>query len=465
MSHMKRVAYLSLGCDKNRVDTERTLAALADAGFELVPAPEPAFALVVNTCCFIDAAKEESIEAVIEAVREKERGAYRVLAVVGCMVERYREELKKEIPEADLLMGLEHVENLAAGIAALWEKEYGKEREASPSPVICMDTKSRVLITPSHYAFLKIADGCNQACRFCVIPRIRGKLRSEKIDLLVREATALEQAGAKELNLVAQDTTAYGRDLSPPLELADLVERLLAETSIPWIRILYAHPANVTDRLIDLLAGEQRLLKYLDLPLQHINDRILAAMGRKPGRKGIEALLDRLVARAPGLVLRTTFLVGFPGEGEDEFNELIEFVEQGRFFWASGFAYSPQEDTPAGKLPGRPEPGEAEQRLADLFEAQGEVTAARLAWYAGRELTLLVDGPWAPFIEEEESAGRAESGAGQDEWEARFPGMAVEVDGVVRLIGDAAPGELVKATVIESSEYDLVATVIGFQEE
>lgn len=453
---MRKVAYLTLGCDKNRVDTERTLKALADAGFEPVPAPAPAHALVINTCGFIDAAKEESIEAIMEAVRVKEHGGYELLAVVGCLVERYRKELEAEIPEVDIFMGLEHVAELAAALG----KIYGP---GHPAAGVCTDPFPRILTTPPHYAFLKIGDGCSSACRFCAIPAIRGGLHSEPMDGLLGEARALEASGVKEICLVAQDTTAYGRDLEPRVELADLVERILAETKIPWIRILYAHPEHVTDRLVDLLAGEERLLRYLDLPLQHISDTMLAKMGRKPGRKGIEALLDKLERRVRGLVLRTSFLVGFPGEGGREFEEIISFIEEGRFFWASGFAFSAQEGTAAEKMPDQVDPAAADQRLGLIFDAQREITAGKLAGLVGRELEVLVDGKWIPLIQDEPFCEERQAQEPIDperpplEWTARFSGQAIEVDGVVRLFGKASPGELTTAVVTASWDYDLEA--------
>jgi ribosomal protein S12 methylthiotransferase len=459
---MKRVAYLTLGCDKNRVDAERALGALAAAGFQAVPAPEDAFALVINTCGFIEAAREESVEAVMEAVREKGRGGYAVLAVVGCLVERYRGELEKEIPEVDLFMGLEHVDELAGAMEELWE-ERGPTApdlsdESGPAPKICADPFPRILTTPPHYAFLKIAEGCDAACRFCAIPRIRGRLRSEPMEPLVREARSLESSGVKELYLVAQDTTAWGHDLEPRLELADLVERLLSETKIPWLRILYAHPERLTDRLIGLLAVEPRLLRYLDLPLQHANDTILAKMGRRQGRAGIEALLAKLCEKVPDLVLRTTFLVGFPGEGDKEFKELLDFIERARFFWASGFAFSPEEGTAAERMDEQVPPEVADERLGAIFETQRPITAERLAGYMGREVEVIVDGQWAPVIEEEESSDKPEDNVIQ--WIARFTGQAVEVDGVTRLLGQATPGEIVKARVVESWDYDLVAEAV-----
>jgi len=485
---MKKVAYLTLGCDKNRVDTERMLGGLRAAGYAVAEEMEGAWALVVNTCGFIDAAKEESIEVVMEAAKEKERGAFEVLAVVGCLVERFREEMRKEIPEVDLFMGLEHVSGLAAELKRMEEelwcrrpacnplaqaggphhnkmpaggRRYDDDEETTPvlDGDICAWPYPRFLTTPRHYAFLKIGEGCNAVCRYCAIPRIRGRHRSAPVVELVREAQALEAHGVKELCLVAQDTTAYGSDLDPRLELADLLEKLLAETGIPWIRILYTHPARVTGRLIALIASEPRLLSYLDLPLQHISDRVLAAMGRKPGRAEIVALLDKL-GLVPGLVLRTTFMTGYPGEKNSDFRELIEFIEQGRFFWGSGFVFSAQEGTAAAGLPDQVPAELAEERLAQVFETQADVTAARLAEFVGRELTLLVDGPWSPYLEEEVKKGKPAKASTEQEWQARFSGMAVEVDGAVNLKGETKPGEFVKAMITAALDYDLEARII-----
>lgn len=456
MDPMPRVAFLTLGCDKNRVDTERSLYALAEAGFELCPAPEPADALVINTCGFITAAKEESIETIYAAAKEKARGRYQVVAVVGCLVKRYRKELERGIPEVDLWMGLDHERRLAAALSNLLSGAGFSGAGLKPART----SARRIITTPPHYAYLKIAEGCNSACRYCAIPQIRGRLCSTPLEALVAEAQALSESGVKELNLAAQDLTAYGRDLKPRLELADLLERLLAETNLPWLRLLYAHPARVNDRLISLLAREDRLLRYLDLPLQHVSDKMLAAMGRKPGRKGIETLLDRLQSQVPGLALRTTFLVGFPGETKKDFRELLEFVAEGRFTWASGFIYSPEEGTPAAKLSGRVKPEIAEERLFALFDAQREITSGKLSGLVGRELTVLVDQPWGMDEGVASPGAKKRTDKKIHEWQARFSGQAVEVDGVVKLIGEARPGEFARAKVEESWEYDLKARKI-----
>jgi len=465
--NLKRIAYLTLGCDKNRVDTERSLFALHRAGFEIAPAPGPAFALVINTCGFIQAAKEESIEAIMEAVREKERGSYKVLAVVGCLAKRYRDELRSELPEVDVFMGLEHVNKLAAVLDKEWQRRAGgKEREKPKSGaplMLCPEKSDRVLTTPGHYAFLKIAEGCDAACRFCAIPAIRGPLRSENPDRLVAEAKALEAAGAKELILVAQDTAAYGMDFDPRLELADLVENILAKTAIPWIRILYAHPEHVTDRLIELLATEKRLLGYLDLPIQHISGKMLRAMGRRMGKRETVALIDRILDRAPGVALRTTLLTGFPGETDQEFETLLDFIQEGRFTWASGFAFSSEEGTPAAKMEGRVDPELAWERLDVLMETQGYVTAQKLEAYQGHEIEVLVDGPYKPLVEAENREDKLESAADDDSpakmFSARACFMAPEVDGEVILNGPARKGEFMRAKVTHSYDYDLEAVV------
>ncbi len=455
---MQRVSYITLGCDKNRVDTERALWSLQKEGFEVVPGYGPAFALVINTCCFIDAAKEESIEEVMDAVAEKERGEYRVLAVVGCMVELFKEELEREIPEVDLFMGLDHADRLGEKLKKLHEKFKGVERGQKPGAgeaiQPCIEPFGRVMTTPSHYSFLKIAEGCDAVCPFCLIPKIRGPLRSEPKEELVREARSLERAGVRELNLVAQDTTAYGRDLSGESDLTSLVRELLDKTGIPWIRILYAHPENIEVSLLRIMAEEKRLVSYLDLPLQHISDRMLAAMGRRQGRREILDLLDTIMNTVPDAVLRTTFMAGYPGETEEDFNELVEFISRGRFTWASAFAFSPQPDTPAAGMPGAVDPKTTEERVREIFDVQREVTSNKLADYVGSELYVLVDEPW-PALELGEGTGKEQEG--KREWMGRFYGQAVEVDGAVMLEGDARPGELARARVTQSLDYDLVA--------
>ncbi len=463
---MKKVAYLSLGCDKNRVDMENTLGRLAEQGFRVVAVPEPAFALVVNTCGFIDLAKEESIETILESIEACKQGSYNIIAVVGCLVERYRTELADEIPEVDIWMGLEHVERLAARVVELYEKQGGGTDEdqlpdsksvPSQQKKISFNNKVRHITTPSHYSFLKIADGCSGGCSFCAIPLIKGPWRSRAAEHLLEEARALEAAGVKELNLVAQDTTAYGKDASSNVEFADLLEKILSETAIPWIRVLYAHPEHVTDRFIGLLANEKRLLGYLDLPLQHISDRILFAMGRRTGRRQIEALLEKLYSRVNGLILRTTLLIGFPGETEKEFQELLDFIEEGWFFWGAAFGFSPEEGTAAEKMEGGVEQSLADERAAAVYEVQREVTSRKLGGFVGEDLNVLVDGPWSPVIYEEDYASDADP---KTEWTGRFRGQAVDVDGVVKLVGNARAGEFVKARVVESWDYDLDARKI-----
>ncbi|MFO8057234.1 MAG: 30S ribosomal protein S12 methylthiotransferase RimO [bacterium] len=458
------MAYLTLGCDKNRVDTEYTLGRLYERGFRPVPAPGSAFALIINTCGFIDLAKEESVETILEALEARQEGTYEVIAVVGCLVERYRDELCEELPEVDLWMGLEHTDRLAHGLSELYRDKAGKPDaddvsapEEHPPSLVCFNNVSRLITTRGHYSFLKIADGCSGGCSFCAIPRIKGPLRSRPLEELVSEARALEAAGIKELNLVAQDTTAYGKDLPEDLELADLLERILSDTGIPWIRVLYAHPEHVTDRLIELLAQEPRLLRYLDLPLQHISDRILSAMGRNAGRREIESLLDRLHARVPGLVLRSTFLVGFPGETDKDFRVVIDFIEEGHFFWAAAFGFSPEEGTAAYKMKGGVDQSIADERAAAVYEAQRGITARKLGGFVGGDLVVLVDEPWSPVIYEEDHVSEAPENT---EWLARFRGQAVEVDGVVKLMGRASPGSFVRARVTGSWDYDLDASLI-----
>jgi len=428
---MPTVGYLSLGCFKNLVDTETFLAELQAAGFKVTESPDKVDALVINTCGFIEPAKQESVDEILEAAAEKKAGRVKVLAVVGCLVELNQQELAKEIPEVDLWLPLSKINRLPKELAA----RFGQQK---PRP----KREPRLITTPRHFSYLKIAEGCDHACAFCTIPRIRGPYRSRPIAELVKEAQFLEEAGARELNLIAQDITYYGRDLSPQSSLADLLKALLAETTLPWLRLLYGHPEHLDERVIELLATEDRLCGYLDLPLQHISTKILRAMGRKMGGEETRKLIQRLRREIPGLALRTTMLVGFPGETEEDFRELLDFVTEARFEHLGAFAFSPQELTPAAAMEERVPEEVAEDRLEELRERQRGVVEELNQARVGKVETVLVD----EVIEDLEFKALGRAG-----WQAQ------EVDSVVWLRGDFKQGEFVTARIVGELEYDLIA--------
>lgn len=428
---MPIIGYLSLGCFKNLVDTEVFLAELKAAGFEVTDRAVGVDALVINTCGFIDAAKQESVDEILAAAAAKAGGAIQVLVVVGCLVELNEAELRQEIPEVDLWLSLSEIKRLPGELAA----RLG--RPANPGP-----SQPRLLTTPRHFSYLKLAEGCNHACTFCTIPKIRGPFRSRPVAEIVQEAKFLERQGVKELNLLAQDITYYGRDLRPQSSLADLLRALLEETSFPWLRLLYGHPEHLDDRLIELLAGEPRLCRYLDLPLQHISERLLKAMGRKLSGRQTRRLIERLKAEIPDLALRTTLLVGFPGESEEEFQELMDFVQEARFTHLGAFAFSAQEGTKAAELAEQVPAELAEERLARLLEVQrGVVEELNQARLGTGELVLVDE----VLTEEEFSA------VGRTRWQAH------EVDTVIWLKGEFQAGEFAPVKITGSLGYDLVA--------
>ncbi len=405
---------MSLGCAKNLVDSEIMLGELARQGYEVVSDLERADTVVVNTCAFIEEAKQESIDAILEVVGRKGRGVERVL-VAGCMVNRYGDELAQEIPEIDGFVGLDQLRE----VGRLVELGGGPPLPA-PSHVVFDHTAPRLLTTHGH-AYLKVAEGCNNPCTFCAIPIWRGRFRSRTVDSLVAEARQLEAAGILELNLIAQDTTRYGEDLGLRRHgLVRLVEALLAATSIPWIRFLYAYPTTLDEDLLRLMGGEPRFCSYLDMPLQHSHGDMLKAMRRGGDAARYLRLLDRARQLAPDVFLRSTFIVGFPGETEEHFRDLVAFVERARFDHLGAFAYSPEPGTPGAELGGRVPRHVARRRLRQLLAAQRPIALAARRALVGRRLPVLVAGPSA---ETEHLLA------------ARHHGMAPDIDGQL-LIND-----------------------------
>ena len=334
---MVKVGFISLGCSKNLVDTEVMLRVLHERGYEITPDETEAEIIIVNTCGFIESAKQESIDNILDTDKLKTLGKCRHIIATGCLVERYREEVMKELPEVDALVGVGSIFDIAdACDAVLRGEKYTSFKDKNTSPL----GGERILTTDEHTAYLKIAEGCDNLCTYCAIPLIRGRLRSRPIEDIVKEAKDLESLGVKELNLIAQDTTRYGLDLYGEYSLARLVREITDKTDIPWIRLLYCYPDKITDELIYELKNNPRLLKYMDIPIQHISDKILTRMNRHGGSALIRETVKRLRREVPGIVLRTTAMVGFPGEGEEEFSELCEFVKETKFERFGAFTYS-----------------------------------------------------------------------------------------------------------------------------
>ena len=428
----KKITLITLGCPKNEVDSGVLAGELARGGAEIVGDVEEADTILINTCGFIEEAKKESIDAILRAVALKKNGRDRKVFVWGCLAERYREVIEKEIPEVDGIFGVEPYEEMGR---FLFGHSYGWNESAYGR---------RILSTPSHTAYVKIADGCDHGCTFCAIPRIKGKYRSRAVLHIMKEAQRLAERGVKELTLIAQDTTAYGSDFKDGTTLVTLLNALIPIERIRWIRIMYGHPAHLTDALMDLMSREEKICRYLDLPLQHISDGILRAMGRGMSKRSIEDLLRTLRDLIPGLVLRTTFIVGFPGETDRMFRELIEFVRENCFERLGAFVFSPEEGTEAFHLKPTVPREVAEERYRILMEVQQDVSRSLNGDLESKTIAVLVDG----------------YDRDQDLYFGRTEGDGLDVDQTVWIRGAAVVGEIMNVRIEGSAAYDLMGSVI-----
>ncbi|OLC95005.1 MAG: ribosomal protein S12 methylthiotransferase RimO [Gemmatimonadetes bacterium 13_1_40CM_3_70_6] len=430
-----KLGVISLGCDKATVDSERLVGELVGHGARLTDDLPQADVILVNTCGFIDAAKRESIEAMLEATKLKQESAVKAVVAVGCLVERYKKELAAEMPEVDLFLGFSDLHKLVPALA---------ERGLLADPVATHPGVRQFLGGPHHVRYLKISEGCDHTCAFCAIPLMRGKHRSEPLERLVREAQTLEAQGAKEINLVAQDLGHFGRDLGRGgPQLPDLLEALLRETTVPWLRLLYVYSAGLTERLVELVAREPRIVPYLDMPIQHASDRMLERMRRPERQRTLREKLGWLRGAIADLAIRTTCLVGFPGETDADFHELLEFLEEAQFDRLGAFAFSPQEGTRATQYPDDvPDPVKRE-RLEELLEVQRAISAERLARFVGREADVLVD-----RVADPQDGGATH--VGRVQWQAD------DVDGVTYVAqgGWAEPGTFLKVRLADSEDYD-----------
>ena len=386
---MTNIGFVSLGCSKNLIDTEVMLKKLADAGYAIVPDETQADIVVVNTCGFIESAKQESIDNILDVAWLKTNGRLKGIVVTGCLAERYREQVIEEMPEVDAVLGTGSYDEIVTAIKAVEAGEKFtsfKDKEASPLG------GERLVTTPEYTAYLKIAEGCDNRCTYCAIPSIRGRLRSRTIEEIVSEAKELEAIGVKELNLIAQDTSRYGLDLYGKYALADLVRALTKETSIPWIRLLYCYPDKITDDLIAEMRDNPRLLKYMDLPIQHISDKILTAMNRHGNAALIRDAVERVRKAIPGVTVRTTAIVGFPGETEEDFAELCAFIKEARFDRFGAFPYSQEEGTPAASFPDQIDEQVKQDRYDTLMQTQLEISAELQRAKIGSTVTVLCEG-------------------------------------------------------------------------
>jgi len=432
-----KVGLITLGCDKNTVDSERYLAQLSDYSAEYTSDLADAEVIIVNTCGFIDAAKKESIDAMVEAARFKTEGRCQAVVAVGCMIERHKQELFDALPEVDLFLGSSEMQRL---VPELTERGLLGEATEELHPGVRLYTGDL-----PHVRYMKISEGCDHGCAFCAIPLMRGKHRSFALDEVVREAQLLELQGAREINLVAQDLAHYGRDRRDGNNLPELLEALVAETSIPWIRMLYLYSAGITDRLLDVVARENRVLAYLDMPIQHGSDVVLARMRRPERKRTIRDRVAKFRDAVPDVAIRTTCIVGFPGETDDQFDELLEFLDEMQFERVGAFTYSPQEGTRAAQYADDVHEAVKRERLERLTELQRSITGERYELRIGRSAPAIVD------------RMNPENGTSQ----ARLPWQADDIDGVTQNDVALPPGTIAEVAVEEVvDDYDFQASVI-----
>jgi ribosomal protein S12 methylthiotransferase len=490
-----RVGLVTLGCDKNTVDTERLLARLAHAGARVVDDPAGADVVVINTCGFIDVAKEESVDAIVDAVRLKQDGQVRAVVAMGCLVQRYKSELEHELPEVDLFLGLTEAERLVPEL-----RSRGLLRDTVQ--VATMEQPLRLLSTSTrHTSHLKVSEGCDHTCAFCAIPLMRGKHRSTPIDLLVREAQQLEASGVVELNIISQDTTWYGRDLlrggdagadgewfvgrsfqgmaGPAAAAAvgasvrgrnadvpvgsasrhgllpELLRALLDGTSVPWLRLFYMYPSGIYRELVELMAAEPRIVPYIDMPIQHGSDSVLKRMRRPERQATIRERAQWLRAAIPELALRTTVIVGFPGETDEEFEQMLDLLEEVRFDHLGAFSYSVEEDTPAARMEGQVPESLKRERLERLLDLQRSISHERSEEWLGREVTVLVDSLTGREMGDVAAPTVGNGAVG------RTQRQALEIDGVVHIAdaADAQPGDFVRARIVDVMENDMRAEI------
>ncbi|HCC08307.1 MAG TPA: 30S ribosomal protein S12 methylthiotransferase RimO [Clostridiales bacterium] len=438
-----RVAFVSLGCDKNLVDSEVMLGLINEAGYEIIQDEQEADVLVINTCAFIHDAKQESIENILELAEYKKTGNCKALIVAGCLGQRYHNEILTEMPEIDAIVGTLAYDKIVQVI----------QKTLSGDKVVCLEDINkkeiegapRIITTVGHYEFLKIAEGCYNHCTYCIIPKLRGSFRSKSMDSLVGEAEILVKNGVKELIIVAQDVTSYGVDFNGEYELPQLLRRLCKIEDLKWIRLLYCYPERISDELINTIKTEDKICKYIDMPLQHINDEILKKMGRNTTKDKIVKLITKIRLEIPDITLRTTFIVGFPGESKQNIKELREFIEETQFDRLGIFTYSEEEDTPAALLKPKVSTKEKERRKTELMQVQENIVERKATGLVGKVLEVVIEGK----LQDE------------DVYMGRTYRDTPDVDGLVFLNSDKElmVGEFVQVRITESSGYDLVGEI------
>lgn len=440
------VKVVTLGCPKNSVDSDQMMGYLHRKGYSSTVNPAEADIILINTCGFVEDAKRESIETILEFAQWKEKGNCKFLIVAGCLVQKYSEELAREIPEVDLYLGTGDIPSLPELLTSL---ENGKQciKVGDPTNFLFDDEVPRIPGTIKHYAYIKIAEGCSNRCSYCVIPSLRGDYRSRKIESIVREVSQVVDQGVREIILVAQDTTLYGVDLYGTYKLVELLRELVKIPELSWVRLLYCYPSHITDELLEVIRQEKKICSYLDIPLQHIADDVLKNMGRPMTALETAALIKRIRDHIPDIILRSTFIVGFPGEREEDFAELLAFLEETKFDRAGFFPYSPEPDTRAALMPHQVGKRSKARRLEAAIKLQEKVMAANHAALIGSELTVMVDGPSLDY---------------EGLWEGRTQGDAPEIDGVVYFSpGEAIkPGRVIRLRITHSQDFALMGDVL-----
>jgi ribosomal protein S12 methylthiotransferase len=453
---MTKVGFVSLGCPKNLVDSEVMMGILARRGFEITPKAGEADVVVVNTCSFIAPAQQESVNSILEMAEYKKLGRAKRLVVAGCLVERYRQQILEQIPEVDAVIGTGEIERIVEACEGTGRQGQSGTLPPDLPTFLYHDLTPRILATPSHTAYIKINEGCDHPCTFCIIPQLRGKFRSRRFESVVREATNLAQAGVREITLIGQDTTFYGEDLGLRDGLPLLLERLAEIAELHWVRFLYCYPNRITPRLLETIAKHPRLVKYLDIPLQHASKNVLARMQRGSHGEAFLRRLEKIRETIPEVSLRSSFIVGFPGETEDDFKILCDFVRAAAFDWMGVFSYSDEEPSRSFHLEGKVDAETIAERRDALMSIQKKISRKKLRARVGERLTAMLEG----FSKETDLV-----------WEARLEGMAPEIDGkifITEIEGASEesppppPGTLATVEITEASDYDLIGRVVDY---
>lgn len=443
------MGYISLGCSKNLVDTEKMLGILTNAGFELTEDLSEAHVIIINTCTFIDPAKDESIQTLLEAAEYKKTGCCERLVAAGCLTQQYKRALSKEIPEIDIFIGTDSWQDILDAIVESYQQNGKKIFRFDTAPCEHEELVPRQSLTPEYSAYVKIAEGCNNGCTFCYIPYVRGAMHSRPIGSVVREVKALTAVGVKEINLIAQDLSCYGRDLKDGTNLCKLLKELVKIDKIKWIRLFYLYPTYFTDELLDLITKEAKICKYVDIPLQHISDNVLQRMRRQDTAESIRLLLHKLKQAQPKITVRTTLMVGFPGETDSDFEELCEFIKEIRFDDLGAFMYSPQDGTPAAHMPNQVPESIKEERYHKLMAIQAKISEENDRALIGTTTEVLI-----------EEILKDKKGFVQAKGRAIF--QAPEVDGNIYVEGskDILPGDFIKVRITDGYAYDLIGEKI-----